>query len=254
MRTMPASIKPVNAARRAVAHPAWLRETLRGKLRARSDRRKHLSLASHAAEFENVERTITAAYGISSVRYQALCGRLRIPLRLADDMWSAGPELLELTGVVALLRRPQIVVETGVAMGFTSAVILAALDDNGSGLLHSVDLPPLKVDPETFVGRVVPRELRGRWSLTFGPTRTVLPSLLVSVAPIDMFVHDSDHSYDGQLEDYRLVWPALATGGALISDDVCNPAFLEFAAEVGACPYLIGSHGQDAAVGLLVKG
>lgn len=246
--------KVVNAARRAIAHPVWLRETMRGKLRARSDVKKHLSLAAYVGDFESVEHTVMAAYGISSERYKALRGRVRIPERASDDPWSGGAELLELAGVVVLLKRPQIVVETGVAMGFTSAVILAALHENRCGVLHSVDLPPLRVDPDTFVGRVVPNELRDSWSLMFGPTRTVLPTLLRSIGPIDIFVHDSDHSHDGQSEDYRLAWPALARGGTLISDDVCNPAFLDFAAEVAAFPHLIGSPDHDAAVGLLVKG
>ena len=196
---------------------------------------------------------MTAVYGISSERFAQLSARVRIPCRDESHPWSGGIDLLTLTGVVVLLTRPQSVVETGVAMGFTSAVILAALQDNASGALHSVDLPPLQVDPGSFTGQVVPSELRARWSLTLGPTRTVLPALTPSVAPIDLFVHDSDHSYAGQLEDYRLAWPDIAPGATLISDDVCNAAFLDFAAEVGERPWLVGSAAHNAAVGLLVK-
>lgn len=39
--------------------------------------------------------------------------------------------------------RPEFVVETGVARGLTTRVILEAMDRNGRGRLWSIDLPPL---------------------------------------------------------------------------------------------------------------
>ncbi len=93
----------------------------------------------------------------------------------------------------------------------------------------------------------------GRWTLHVGPSRTLLPGLARKLAPIDLFLHDSDHSYVAQYEEYRQAWPHLAGGACLISDDVSNPAFAEFAAHVGERPYLIAPPGHDAAVGLLVK-
>ncbi|MEJ7786114.1 MAG: class I SAM-dependent methyltransferase [Solirubrobacteraceae bacterium] len=85
------------------------------------------------------------------------------------------------------------------------------------------------------------------------PSRILLPGLVRKLSPIDLFVHDSDHSYAGQVEEYRQVWPHLERGASLISDDVCNPAFTDFANEVGERPYLIAPQGHSSAVGLLVK-
>jgi hypothetical protein len=73
------------------------------------------------------------------------------------------------------------------------------------------------------------------------------------MAPIDLFLHDSDHSYVGQAEGYRQAWPHLTQGACLVSDDVCNAAFVEFAVEIGERPFLMAPPGHDAAVGLLVK-
>jgi len=50
------------------------------------------------------------------------------------------------------LLRPEIVMETGVAYGVTSSLILKALEVNGKGVLHSIDLPPLGKDADQFVG------------------------------------------------------------------------------------------------------
>lgn len=247
------SRKLANATQRAIRNPAWLRETVRTKLRARADRDRRFSPADHPEHLCSVAETLADAFGISATEYRSLQSRIRIPLAPAGSAWGGGEDVLNLVGSVVLLRRPSVVIETGVAMGFSTAVILAAMDVNQAGALHSIDLPPLQVNAAEFVGEVVADELRGRWTLHLGPSRTLLPGLVRSLAPFDLFVHDSDHSYAGQQEEYREVWPYLAGGACLISDDVSNPAFVEFAGEVGEKPYLMAPPGHDAAVGLLVK-
>jgi len=252
-RARTAQRKLANATRRAVRHPSWLRETVRTKLRTRADRDRRFSLADHATNLSSVAEALADAFGVTSEEYDALKARVRIPAPPEGAVWGGGEDILHLTGSVILLRRPSVVLETGVAMGFSTAVILAAMEENGTGSLHSIDLPPLQVEPDRFVGEVVPRDLRGRWTLHVGPSRILLPKLVRELAPIDLFIHDSDHSYAGQYEEYRRAWPSLAPGGCFISDDVGNPAFTDFAAEVRERPYLIAPPHQAAAVGLLVK-
>jgi hypothetical protein len=252
-RTRTAPRKLANATRRAVRNPWWLRETVRTKLRARADRDRRFSLADHATHLCSVATALADAFGVTPDEYHALKTRVRIPTPPRGAAWGGGQDILHLTGTIILLRRPSIVLETGVAMGFSTAVILAAMDVNGAGSLHSIDLPPLQVEPERFVGEVVPENLRERWTLHTGPSRILLPRLVRELAPIDLFIHDSDHSYAGQYEEYDRVWPHLAHGGCLVSDDVGNAAFTDFAGKAGERPYLIASPDQAAAVGLLVK-
>ena len=46
---------------------------------------------------------------------------------------------------------------------------------------------------------------------------------------IDMFLHDSSHSYQHMLWEFRQFWPRLRDGGLLVSHDVqMNAAFPEF--------------------------
>ena len=251
LRTAPRKL--VNGTRRAVRNPRWLGETVRTKLRTRADRDRHFSLADHATRLCSVAEALNDAFGVTVDEYRDLKARVRIPPEPDGVTWGGGQDILHLTGSLVLLRRPSIVVETGVAMGFSTAVILAAMAENGAGALHSIDLPPLQVQPGTFVGEVVAPELRDRWTLHAGPSRILLPRLVRELAPIDLFIHDSDHSYAGQYEEYREAWPHLGVGASLISDDVCNAAFIDFAAEVGERPYLVAPPGQEAAVGLLVK-
>lgn len=247
------SRKVANLTRRAVQNPPWLLETVRSKLRGRADRARTFSLADHSDFLCSVPAALSAAFGVSADDYRSLTSRVQIPSAPEGSAWGGGEDILNLIGSLTLLLRPRVVVETGVAMGFTTAVVLAAMDANGLGALHSIDLPPLQVDAATFVGQVVPKDLQGRWTLHVGPARTLLADLAQSLAPLDLFIHDGDHSFAAQSEEYRQAWPHLAPGGCLISDDVCNTSFTEFAAEVGERPYLIASPEQGAAVGLIVK-
>jgi len=124
--------------------------------------------------------------------------------------------------------RPRMVVETGVAYGVTSAYILQALADNGYGELHSIDLPPLGQDAETYVGYVIPSHLKTHWRLRAGSARNLLPRVLREVGSIDVFVHDSLHTYRHMKWEFQSALRSLRPGGLLISDDIeVNRAFEE---------------------------
>jgi hypothetical protein len=126
---------------------------------------------------------------------------------------------------------PNVVLETGVAHGVTSAFILQALAVNGRGVLHSVDLPPLGAHGDDFVGILIPRDLRPNWRLHRGTTKRVLPRLLPSLAAVDIFIHDSLHTYRHMAWEFRTVTPFLTRRCAIISDDVDgNAAFSDYLA------------------------
>ena len=118
------------------------------------------------------------------------------------------------------LLEPDVVIETGVAYGVSSAFVLRALQENGRGVLHSVDLPPLRQEYERFWGIAVDGSLRSRWRLHRGASGRVLPRLLDELDPVDLFVHDSLHTYQNMRREFDLVWPRLRAGGVLIADDV----------------------------------
>jgi hypothetical protein len=136
--------------------------------------------------------------------------------------------------VLCRALRPEVVVETGVANGVTSSFVLQALELNGSGELHSIDLPPPGADP-ALVGRLVPAELRSRWTLHRGASRRVLPGLVCRLGPIGLFVHDSRHTYRNVSRELRIVSPWLARPAAVIVDDAeRHSALQDWAAGAGA--------------------
>lgn len=160
--------------------------------------------------------------------------------------------------VYALVRdlRPSVVIETGVLHGMLSAFILEAMRVNEHGRLISIDLPsfpetgPANVDgyqgmlpPGREPGWLVPDELRERWDLRLGPSLELLPGVIEETAgELDVFLHDSDHTYETMRGEFALAWPALNPGGALIADDSTdNTAFAELCATAGLQPLLFSN-------------
>jgi predicted O-methyltransferase YrrM len=126
--------------------------------------------------------------------------------------------------------RPAFVVETGVCYGVTSAHFLCALQRNRQGNLHSIDLPPLGKNGDAFVGSLVPREFLDLWTLHRGSTRRLLAPLVATLGQVDVFLHDSQHTFENMRAEFLTVWPALRPGGVLIADDVeGNSAFQQLA-------------------------
>lgn len=140
--------------------------------------------------------------------------------------WAADSVLARCCYLACRLLEPEIVVETGVAYGVSSAFILKALEANGRGKLHSVDLPPLRRQYRRYWGIAVPAELRGGWTLHRGSSRRVLPKVLQEVGTVDVFLHDSLHTRRNMRGEFGQVWPRLRGGGMILADDVeRNDAF-----------------------------
>jgi predicted O-methyltransferase YrrM len=166
--------------------------------------------------------------------------------------WSATSELAATTYVIIKLLKPDFVVETGVGAGVSSWTILKALDENQNGTLVSIDLPTPNTELLPEVGYLVPRELRNRWDLRTGPSQRLLPKVLEEVGEIDIFQHDSRHSYSNQIREYRTAWPHIRTGGMLISDDVSNDALHDVSKEWEQEPSIVNQSKQSP-IGLLRK-
>jgi predicted O-methyltransferase YrrM len=143
--------------------------------------------------------------------------------------------------------RPQIAVETGVCAGFSTSFILQAMQKNGSGYLHSIDLPEVvgeeyregvfwegkggaAAPPGKSSGWAVPEPLKPRWELTIGKTQEQLPPLLDRLGTIDFFMHDSEHSYECMMFEFVQAYDHLRAGGVLMTDDTkWNDSFFDFA-------------------------
>lgn len=150
-------------------------------------------------------------------------------VRVIGGNSDASRELQNLLYAVTRLTKPRVVVEVGVGRGATTAVLLSALDANDHGHLHSIEFPSLRVGYSNEIGALVPEQLRSRWTLVWGPSQHILPRLLKTIGPVDLYVHDGGHTYYTQYPDFDNMAPHLAPGGLAVFDDVNNDAFLEIA-------------------------
>jgi predicted O-methyltransferase YrrM len=132
--------------------------------------------------------------------------------------------------------RPQIIVETGVANGVSTSYLLLALKLNGGGRLHSIEVGDNSYLPTGFApGWIVPDFLRPLWQLHLGDAKVLLPDLLRQLGSIDVFIHDSLHTYEHMKFELQTAYPHVKSGGLLLADDALwNSAFHDFARGVKA--------------------
>ncbi len=132
-------------------------------------------------------------------------------------------------GFIALLfylirkTRPQVVVETGVAAGFSSQSILTALHTNGTGTLYSSDFPYFRLkNPEQYIGILVDPAFRNNWHLYTQGDDQNLPRIVHDLQgrKVDLFHYDSDKSVPGRQRAIELIRPHLSDDCLLVFDDV----------------------------------
>jgi predicted O-methyltransferase YrrM len=129
--------------------------------------------------------------------------------------------------------QPAAVVESGGFIGMSSAFILKALADEN---LATAKLYSVELSKDCEQGALIPEHLRS--AASFIMARGRIEDLLKRgqlPGSIDMFLHDSSHSYRHMLWEFRQFWPRLRDGGLLVSHDVqMNAAFPEFIAKTYA--------------------
>lgn len=168
-------------------------------------------------------------------------------------VWMGGGSNLDLLYTICQARQPRMIVETGVAHGWSSLAFLLYLKEQGNGALHSVDLPLLELHNDRYVGVAVPNDLKSAWHLYRMADREGLPRIIKSHPQIDLAYYDSDKSEDGRAFAYNLLWNALRPGGVLISDDISdNMAFAQFCEENNVDPIVVAEPGCNPQ-GILIK-
>lgn len=183
---------------------------------------------------------------ISNIRDEALEDYHH--LTSEDDMGSINLETARDYYTIIRKTQPDTIVETGVCNGLSTLSILLALKKNENGHLYSIDYPfktdeslrefrektfneyggaAIPIDKEP--GWIIPDELRDNWTLITGKSQQELPKLLPKIDKLDLFIHDSEHSYPCMMFEYELAYHWLKNDGILLSDDIAwNTAFNKF--------------------------
>lgn len=144
---------------------------------------------------------------------------LKLSGKVSPVKFDSGEELGCFLYAFILEVKPKCVVETGVANGLTTNLMMAALETYG-GELHSFD-----VNPEcqsVYKGG-------GKWNfhLLSRNYKKQVREVVNSINKVDLWIHDSDHSHSWQSFEYALAINRLkGSKGFLVSDDIdCTTAF-----------------------------
>jgi hypothetical protein len=251
----------VRASYTMLGHPGEGIERVRGRIDRRGDKRELMALGHSPAEHyaavrdwsQALHKAIDAPWPcpesqqFGEVWDATVSGLVAAGLRVGLASyrgWNDGDRAqAEAIWCLVAHKRPAIVVETGVAHGLTSRVILEGLHRNGTGHLWSIDLPA--VDPALHheIGIAIPEDLRSRWGYVEGTSRQRLPGLVRRLKQVDLFVHDSLHTARNTCFELETVWPALPPGGVAVVDDIDHSlGFSRFTERVAPAASIAATH------------
>jgi predicted O-methyltransferase YrrM len=136
--------------------------------------------------------------------------------------------------------KPNMVIETGVASGWSSAAFLNALNKNNNGYLFSSDLPYPHIEGSAdLIGLVVEEKLKKRWKLYLEGDSTSLPLILTEVGAVDLFHYDSQKSIKGREFAWNLIKNKLSNNAIVIFDDIQDNFHFKKLIEELNCDYRI---------------
>lgn len=139
------------------------------------------------------------------------------------------PRLARRYGWYAIVRalQPELVVETGTALGLGSCVIAAALLKNGHGRLATIDIDD---DSGHLIGEP--------WAEVVDQHVGSSIDVLEKLQDVDMFLHDSLHTHEYETKELTAVEPNLRPGAVVLSDNAHDSTALSEWAERNGRQYL----------------
>ena len=127
---------------------------------------------------------------------------------------------------LARALKPHVIVETGVAAGYSSASFLAAIERNAVGKLCSSDFPYFRLaSPEQYIGLLVDEKYREAWTLHIDGDKANLARILNEVGYIDLFHYDSDKRYRSKQRSLTTIETRLSPQAHLVFDDIQDDSF-----------------------------
>ncbi len=147
------------------------------------------------------------------------------------ESFGSGGELSFALYSLLRLRRPQRVLETGVADGVSTFFLLNAVAKNGSGSIHSVEV-------DGNCGSLLSDGERDAWNLHIIPAKRprAFADVVARITP-DLFFHDSNHLYYWAHFEYETIRGQLGERCLITSDDVDKSfAFLDFCSTESLTP------------------
>ena len=130
--------------------------------------------------------------------------------------YDLGSGMSEILYLAIRSKLPAKVIETGVAAGVSTNLILYVLHENGFGNCVSIDITEK-------VGEVIENDLKRRWKLQVLPEfsrEKAFKEILIANSDATVFLHDSDHSDSWQIKEFCGVIDMLIKVEVILFDDI----------------------------------
>jgi hypothetical protein len=166
-----------------------------------------------------------------------------------------GGGAIELTYFLTRLIKPENILETGVAAGWSTYSFLSAIEKNKKGNLYSSDLPYFRIkDPKKYIGILVPTQLRrDNWILKLDGDDINFKSFLIPGRKFQLVHWDSDKRKIARVRFLTQISAFLSENSVVVMDDIQNNlAFKEFVTSRNLAFFVI--HNQDKYVGVILYG
>lgn len=131
--------------------------------------------------------------------------------------WQISKDEIRTMYCIVKNKNPSTVIETGMGPGVSTTVILTAIHDKARFISIDPDKPFGKGDRK--IGFVIPEELRGKLEYVKGTSREKLKDVLTGMETLDIFFHDSDHSYENVMFELTSVKSKLLPSSLILIDN-----------------------------------
>lgn len=123
--------------------------------------------------------------------------------------------------------KPQTILETGVAAGYSSSAFLEAINKNKIGKLFSSDFPYFRIpNPSKYIGILVDEKYKKNWKLFLdGDERNIKKIKKNLKKKFDLIHYDSDKSYKGKKKFFQSIKKLIKKNTLIIIDDIQDDDF-----------------------------
>jgi predicted O-methyltransferase YrrM len=125
---------------------------------------------------------------------------------------------------LCLERKPKVVLETGLAYGFSTVFLLSALREIGRGRHIAIDHLQSSLWQGVGTQRGLQLGVEDRFSVIEERAEQVLPQLAAERLRVQFVYIDGDHRFDGVMLDFTLAARLCGVGAVIVFDDLWMPS------------------------------
>jgi len=134
-----------------------------------------------------------------------------------EDYWQISYDEIRVIYTIVKVMNPITIIETGMGSGVSTTAMLAASKDEANVISIDPGVPYGKGDKE--VGFLIPMNLRKKHKFIKGTSKQKMKEVLSYVDKVDIFFHDSDHTYENIMFEFNEVWPKLSEKSIILVDN-----------------------------------